>query len=322
MHQNFATRRLAVINFDRKFGADFLESLPGSPGVYLVYDQQGELIYVGKAKNLKRRLSQYRNTPRLKKHRRVRGIVKEAVRIEIQCAETHLDACLTEAVLIQKHRPRWNIVGAYSFLYPLIGIQSVNGNIEFCLTTTPEAVLKECPGFEFHGAFRSRRITGDAFFALMRLLRFVGHVNPSNRRRRTSRYSYIFSFRRLPSNWAGIWASFYKGESVLAMEELILNLVEKTGARCRASKIQEHLDELKRFWRHEVLTLAKARKGTGYTEWPVPQYLRDLVFISYKAGITSIEDRVKPPAPLLGLSVSERAAEGQGRYAEQNKRKP
>src|SRR5438034_5602964 len=184
---------MVVRNFDRKFGAQFLESLPGSPGVYLVYDQQDELIYVGKAKNLKRRLSQYRNTLRRKKHRRMRGIVKEAARIEIQCAESDLDACLTEAVLIQKYRPRWNIVGAYSFLYPLIGIRSVNGNIEFCMTTTPEAVLEACPGFEFHGAFRSRRITGDAFFALMRLLRFVGHVNPSNRAR-IPRYSYLFSF--------------------------------------------------------------------------------------------------------------------------------
>src|SRR5215468_8378954 len=217
---------MAVRSFDRKFGVEFLESLPGAPGVYLVYDHKDELIYVGKAKNLKRRLSQYRNTLRRKKHRRMRGIVKEAVRIEIQCAETHLDACLTEAMLIQTHRPRWNIVGAYSFLYPLIGIRSAKGNIEFCMTTTPDAVLNEYPGFEFHGSFRSRRITGDAFFALMRLLRFVGHVNASNRRTRIPKYTYMFSFRRLPSKWAEIWASFYKGESTLALEELILKLVE------------------------------------------------------------------------------------------------
>jgi excinuclease ABC subunit C len=281
---------MKVRNFDRKFGTEFLASLSGSPGVYLVYDRQNELIYVGKAKNLRRRLSQYRNTVRRKKDRRMRGIVKEAARIEIQYAENHLDACLTEVMLIQKHRPRWNIAGAYSFLYPLIGIRSANGNIEFCMTTTPEAILEEFPGFEFHGAFRSRRITGDAFFALMRLLRFAGHVNPSNRRSRIPRYSYIFSFRRLPSNWAGNWASFYKGESALAMEELILNLVEKTGARRRPGKVQEYLDELKRFWRHEVLTLARIRKATGYMEWPVPQYQRDLLFLSYKAGVTS------PPA--------------------------
>ena len=271
-----------VKSFDRKFGADFLASLPGSPGVYLVYNQEAELIYVGKATNLKRRLSQYRNTLRRKKHLRMRGIVKEAARIEIQCAESHLDACLAETKLIQKHRPRWNIVGAYSFLYPLIGIRSTDGNIEFCLTTTPEEVVKQLPGFEFHGAFRSRRITGDAFFALMRLLKFVGHVNPLKRRNGIPRYSYIFSFRRLPSTWAGAWASFYKGESAHALEELILNLVDNAGARRSSSKVQEHLNELKRFWRREVLTLATARREIRWLEWPVPQSQRDLVFISYK----------------------------------------
>src|SRR5262245_55535117 len=137
--------------FDRKFGEAFLNSLPSSPGVYLVYGQQGDVVYVGKAKNLKRRLSQYRNTVRRKKFRRMRAIVKEAAHIQIQQTETDLDACLTETTLIQKHRPRWNIVGAYSFLYPLIGIRAADGNIDFCMTTTPEAVLAQFPGFEFHG---------------------------------------------------------------------------------------------------------------------------------------------------------------------------
>lgn len=283
---------MAVRDFDRKFGAEFLDSLPGSPGVYLVYDQDDQLIYVGKAKNLRRRLSQYRNTVRRKKHRRMRGIVKAAARIEIERVESDFHACLREMTLIQKHRPHWNIAGAYSFLYPLIGIRSTNGDIDFCMTTTPDAVLAAHPGFEFHGAFRSRRITGDAFFALMRLLRFIGHVNPSKKRGRIP-HSYIFSFRRLPSNSAEVWASFYKGESAVALEELVCTLVENAGARRRSKKVQEHLDELKRFWKHEVLTLAKARKATSCGEWPVPQYQRDFVFLSYKAGITSVEDCVK-----------------------------
>jgi len=279
---------MAVLDFDRKFGAEFVESLPGSPGVYLIYDQQNELIYVGKAKNLKRRLSQYRNTIRRKKHRRMRGIVKDAARIEIQRAETDFEACVTEMNLIQTHRPRWNIVGAYSFLYPLIGVRSANGNIDFCLTTTPDAVVQQYPGFDFHGAFRSRRITGDAFFALMQLLRFIGHVNRPSRRNRIIKHSYIFSFRRLPQDWAGAWGAFYSGQSELAMEELILKLVENAGARRKRAAVQEHLDELKRFWRHEVLTLARVREATGCTEWPVPQLKRDFVFLSYRAGVTSI----------------------------------
>jgi hypothetical protein len=155
----------------------------------------------------------------------------------------------------------------------------------------PDAILQQYPGFEFHGAFRSRRITGDAFFALMHLLRFVGHVNQTKQRTDIPKYSYVFSFRKLPSNWVSVWASFYRGESPQAMEELVLTLVKNSGARRKSSKIQEHLDELKRFWNHEVLKLARMRKATGFREWPVPQYQRDLVFLSYREGVTRAIDR-------------------------------
>ena len=73
------------------------------------------------------------------------------------------------------------------------------------------------------------------------------------------------------------------------MEELILNLVENTGARSKSSQVQQHLDELTRFWKHEVVTLAKVRRATGFDEWPVPQYQRDLIFLSYRTGVASIE---------------------------------
>src|SRR2546428_12932174 len=94
---------MAVSNFDRKFGAEFLESLPGSPGVYLVYDQQEELIYAGKAKNLKRTLSQYRNTLRRKTHRRRGGIANNASLIETHCVGSDLAARLIEAMPSQDH---------------------------------------------------------------------------------------------------------------------------------------------------------------------------------------------------------------------------
>ena len=285
-------------DFDLKFGAEFLASVPAGPGVYLVYDRQDELIYVGKANSLKRRLSQYRSTLRRKKYRRMLKIVKDAARIEVHCAGSAVEACLIETMLIQKHRPRWNIVGAFAFLYPLIGIRSVNGDLEFCMTTTPEAVVHERGAFEFHGAFRSRRITGDAFFSLMRLLKFVGHLNPGGRGR-LPKYSYIFSFRKLPLSWAPAWSSFLKGESASAMEELILKLVENTGARCRSRQVQEHLDTLKRFWRHEVLRLYKVRQATGCLEWPVPQYQRDLIFLCYNAGVTLTDEHINSAASVL-----------------------
>ena len=81
-----------------------------------------------------------------------------------------------------------------------------------------------------------------------------------------------------------MWASFYKGESAVAVEELILKLADNSGARSRTSKIQEQLDKLERFWRQEILKLARARVATACREWPVPQGRRDLIFLSYREG--------------------------------------
>ena len=64
--------------FDRKFGRDFLADLPTSPAVYLFKDERGETLYVGKAKNVRRRLAQYRNASRRKAHRKMRTLVREA----------------------------------------------------------------------------------------------------------------------------------------------------------------------------------------------------------------------------------------------------
>ena len=93
-----------------------------------------------------------------------------AARIVWQVCASELDASLTEIRLIQALRPRDNVSGAFPFLYPFVGIRVDGRETHFCVTTSLEAF----PTFELHGAFRSRAVTREAFFALMRLLRFVG----------------------------------------------------------------------------------------------------------------------------------------------------
>ena len=84
----------------------FLAEFPAYPGVYLVYGNAAELVYVGKAKNLRRRLGQYKNAKRRKKHLKMRQIVADAAKIEIRVCETDLQACLLETELIQSHPPK------------------------------------------------------------------------------------------------------------------------------------------------------------------------------------------------------------------------
>src|SRR5688500_8733930 len=106
--------------FDRKFGVEFLPNLPACPGVYRVLNDEGQTVYVGKAKNLRRRLAQYRNAKRCKAHRKMRSIIGDAAKIEWEIYPSDLEACLQEAKLIQTLRPRWNVAGAFAFLYPLV----------------------------------------------------------------------------------------------------------------------------------------------------------------------------------------------------------
>lgn len=270
--------------FDRQFGPDFAAAIPSEPGVYRFYSADRALVYVGKAKNLRRRLAQYRHATRRKRHAKMRSIIADADLIEFETCASHLDACLLETRLIQEHRPRWNVAGAFHFLYPLLGMHSADGFLYFCFTTSPA----KFPEFSLYGAYRSRQITGDAFFALMELLKTIGrplprsHVHAKAGLGGRDRYSYVFGFRRLEAPWPALLADLFRGESPKAIEELILALVEHAAARRSPRKIQDALDSLKRFWKHEASSLRRVLRATGVATFPVSQQDRDLLFVAYR----------------------------------------
>ena len=268
--------------FDTKFGADFLAGVPTEPGVYRFYDAEGALFYVGKATSLRRRLGQYRTARRKKKERKRRALVKAAARIEWDVCDSALDAALTEIRLIQALRPPCNIATAFPFLYPFIGIHTEDRETYFCLTTAPDVFF----GFDFHGAFRSREVTGEAFFSLMRLLRFIGHPVPRHRCRRLGRapHSYVVGFRRLPANAPDLWNRLLAGASRQALEAITLQLIEHAGARARRAEVQADLEAVAHFFEVEACELARARTAMRFAKYPVPQHQRDLLFTQYRAS--------------------------------------
>jgi hypothetical protein len=268
--------------FDRKFGADFLAGVPAVPGVYHFVDAAGVLLYVGKAGNLRRRLGQYRTTRRTKAHRKRRALVRAAARIEWQVCASELDALLTEIRQIQALAPQKNVAGAFPFLYPFVGVRADGGDVRFCLTTAPESFAS----FDLHGAFRSRARTREAFFALMRLLRFVGHAAPRRRvdRLSTPRYSHVHTFRRLPAGSAEAWGALFRGNSRQALTDLALRLLDHPGARARSSEVGKDLRLVGRLFDDEVTPLAAAIAATGHTGYPVAQRDRDALFLKFAAA--------------------------------------
>ena len=86
-----------------------LKTVPNRPGCYLMRDRRGVLIYVGKAKNLRRRVLSYFR-PRADLAPKVRSMVNTVADLEFMTVKNDAEALLTEAALIKKHKPHFNIL--------------------------------------------------------------------------------------------------------------------------------------------------------------------------------------------------------------------
>ena len=124
-----------------------ISTIPQKPGVYHFYDSDGEVIYVGKAKNLKRRVSSYFT----KTHKRLKtkNLVSKINNISCIIVETEIDALLLENNLIKKHQPRYNILLKDDKSYPWICIKKE----EFPRVFQTRNVVKD--GSEYFGPYMS-----------------------------------------------------------------------------------------------------------------------------------------------------------------------
>lgn len=127
-----------------------IKILPDSPGVYQYYDASDRLLYVGKAKNLKKRVSSYFT----KSHdsARLRVLVRKIDRIEFIVVKTEIDALLLENNLIKKNRPRYNIMLRDDKTYPWICIKKER----FPRVFSTRRVIKD--GSEYYGPYASVRV--------------------------------------------------------------------------------------------------------------------------------------------------------------------
>jgi len=124
-----------------------IKTLPNSPGVYQYFDKNGKILYVGKAKNLKKRVSSYFN----KNHdsHRISVMVKKIVEIRHIVVASETDALLLENNLIKKHQPRFNIMLRDDKTYPWLCIKKER----FPRVFLTRRVIKD--GSEYYGPYPS-----------------------------------------------------------------------------------------------------------------------------------------------------------------------
>tara|TARA_R110000787_G_scaffold200643_3_gene311606 strand:+ start:2940 stop:4727 length:1788 start_codon:yes stop_codon:yes gene_type:complete len=126
-----------------------LKTLPDSPGVYQYYDKEDKILYVGKAKNLKKRVTSY--FTKNHENAKTRILVKKIVSIKHIVVNTETDALLLENNLIKKYQPRYNIMLKDDKTYPWICIKKER----FPRIFMTRRVIKD--GSEYYGPYTSVR---------------------------------------------------------------------------------------------------------------------------------------------------------------------
>jgi excinuclease ABC subunit C len=100
-----------------------IKTLPGKPGIYQYFDKDGKIIYIGKAKNLKKRVSSYFKNDSATSGK-LRVLVQKIADIRHMVVETELDALLLENNLIKKYQPRYNVLLKDDKTFPWICIKN------------------------------------------------------------------------------------------------------------------------------------------------------------------------------------------------------
>lgn len=129
---------------------NLLKTLPHKPGVYQHLDKEGKIIYIGKAKNLKKRVSSY--FTKSHDNARTHMLVKRIVDVRTIVTETEFDALLLENNLIKEHQPKYNVNLKDDKTYPWICIK----NERFPRIFSTRNPIKD--GSDYYGPYASVRV--------------------------------------------------------------------------------------------------------------------------------------------------------------------
>lgn len=141
--------------------ASALKTMPETPGVYRMLDAKGDVLYVGKAKDLKKRVASYTQLPRLSN--RIQRMVAETAAVEVVTTHTEVEALLLESNLIKRHAPRYNVLLRDDKSFPYI---LVTGDHEWPQLTKYRGARSR-PG-EYFGPFASAGAVNETLAELER----------------------------------------------------------------------------------------------------------------------------------------------------------
>jgi excinuclease UvrABC nuclease subunit len=154
---------------EERMGSDFFEQLPSVPGIYKMYGSQQQLLYVGKAKNLRNRLFTYRRAKMGKTRRKTVRLIRMTHHIETVTTGDEKEALLLENKLIREHQPEFNYAKKQPETYYFVGLDQQEAGLSFSLQMhQPDTTY-------VYGAFKGHRVIRKSLGGLIRVMYMLEH---------------------------------------------------------------------------------------------------------------------------------------------------
>ncbi|MEO5668922.1 MAG: GIY-YIG nuclease family protein [Bdellovibrionota bacterium] len=205
-------------------GEDFFATIPKCPGVYFMRTLQGEILYVGKATDLRSRVSSYRSAKPGKVGRNIVKLVQRIEHITWEVHESEEKAYQRERQIIRAIVPRYNIEDAWEEEYFFIGIRhNKRGELEFRLTSSEEDQNER---FDLHGCYPQRRSVKQAYASLLRLLYAASRETgsrfsfPAKLARPSPAYRYTLKLAQ-SLKWKNLVSAFLHGQDAKFLPHLV-----------------------------------------------------------------------------------------------------
>ncbi len=262
-------------DFDAKA---FLAGLGHKPGVYRMYDASDRLIYVGKARDVHRRLSSYFGAR--PQGAKVMAMLRRLARIEVTWTATEVEALLLESTLIKEHRPRYNVILRDDKSYPYIRLMPGLGFPRLSLYRGPHRGAGR-----LFGPYPNAVAARNALTELQRVFRLRNCTDRYFRNR--TRPCLQYQIERCTAPCVGLIdqaayredldqaVAFLEGRDEQVIEQLVARMEEASAALDfeKAARVRDQIHSLRRIRAHQdvigdmqdcdVLAVAEAGHDTA-----------------------------------------------------------
>lgn len=216
--------RTSINPLARQFSREFFSTIPDTAGIYFMRSERKKILYVGKAKSLRRRLRSYRHLDLARAAENIRRLLPRVRKIEWEVLPNEAAATQRERELIRALVPPYNIADAWTEDYFYIGLRQ-GRRLELSLTSEESNLDR----YQLHGCYPHRRLTKDAYSALLRLIYAVTHQKPrfyfpARLAGRSPVYRYSFARDRI-EKWERLLSNFLHGHRSQFLSTLVSALL-------------------------------------------------------------------------------------------------